>query len=76
MDHVSATGETRIEDRRTTEEVHRTQDPSTPAEFERPDGLLIGLLKVPFYMVPSEFVSLLMRVMGYKGASAELKVED
>lgn len=75
VDHVSATTETRMEDRRTTEEFPTTQDPPTPAKAERPDGLT-GIFKVPFYMVPSGFVSLLKRVMGYNGASAELKNED
>lgn len=74
VDHVPATTTPAMEDHRATEETQKTQDPSTPIEAETPDEISINR-KVSFHMVPCALVSLLMRVMGIKGASAETRVE-
>lgn len=70
MDHVSATANVTTEDCRMTDKTPTTQDPPTPAKAEKPDEL-VGGHKVPFHMMRSRFVSLLLRVIGYKGASTE-----
>ena len=66
MDNVSAIISTRMEDGRITEVAPKTQDSPTPAKAETLDEPT-GDPKLPFHMMPSAFVSLLMRVMGYKG---------
>ena len=70
MDHGLATKVDTIGDGRTTEKTSKAQDSPAPVEARRLDEPT-RFHKVLFYMVPSAFVSLLVRVIGYKG-----KAED